>query len=516
MDGATPTARTWHRGWTRCGGAAGLLLLGLVVGGCANASAVMDFVARLLTSPRVAGWCHSPGGLETSSTRRSRRSGGAQERTGGASGTGYPRRLAGLAIACGTLAVAACGSTSSSSALQPTPTAPAPVSAGTQLTPLAQTPGPVPAEYQTQYASVEADAQAFEGMAGSPSSAGTTTVGAELLAANGNIGTGLLSAHALSGVETELDTYQALGVQGVTVCVSFPLLLPSTTDSSGYLSFYEQVAQQVQARGMVLSVEENPIFAGTQLTTLPISYAGLTLDSYAAEQQQQAQLIIDDMKPAYLSLLTEPDTFSSVLHLDLDSPATASQVVTEELSGLNRGATLVGAGSGTWSSISIDQALLATPIDYLDVHVYPLAPADLTNLTSDVAAAKAADRPLVMDETWLYKDLTDGNFGPAGTSQANASGPENEMKDVSFSFWEPLDESYVAAMVSYVRSQGFSYVAFFDGARCFFGYLTWSSELDAASYPTFSQEYNQMVSANFAGPAVSGTGLRLQQAIAGR
>jgi hypothetical protein len=516
MHGATPTARTWRRGWTRCGGAAGLLLLGLVVGGCANASAVMDFVARVLASPRVAGWRRASSRLEISSTRRDLPAGGNEKRSHGASGARHSRRLAGVAIACGTLAVAACGSTTSSSTVQLPPTAPVPVSAGTQLTPLAQTPGSVPTEYLSQYTSVEADAQAFEGMAGGSSSGGTTTVGAELLAANGNIGTGLLAAHALSGVETELDAYQALGVQGVTVCVSFPLLLPSTPNSSSYLSFYAQVAQQVQARGMVLSVEENPIFAGTPLTTLPISYAGLTLDSYAAEQQQQAQLIIDDMKPAYLSLLTEPDTFSSVLHLDLDSPATASQVVTEELSGLKRSTTLVGAGSGTWSSPFIDQALLTTSIDYLDVHVYPLAPADLTNLTSDVAAARAAHRPLVMDETWLYKDLTDGNFGPAGTSQANASGPENEMKDVSFSFWEPLDESYVAAMVSYVRSQGFSYVAFFDGARCFFGYLTWSSELDAASYPTFSQEYNQMVSANFAGPAVSGTGLRLQQAIAGR
>jgi hypothetical protein len=414
----------------------------------------------------------------------------------------------------GTLAVAACGS-STTSAAQPTPTASAPASAGTELTPLAQAPGSVPAEYLSPYASIEADAQAFEGMAGSSSSGGTTTVGAELLAANGNIGTGLLSAHALFGVETELDAYRALGVQGVTVCVSFPLLLPSTTDSSGYLGFYEQVAQQVHARDMVLSVEENPIFAGTQLTTLPISYAGLTLDSYAAEQQQQAQLIINDMQPEYLSLLTEPDTFSSVLRLDLDTPATASQVVTAELSGLNRGITLVGAGSGTWSNPSIDQALLTTSIDYLDVHVYPLAPADLTNLTSDVAAAKATGKSLVMDETWLYKDLTDGNFGPAGTSQSNASGPENEMKDVSFSFWEPLDESYVAAMVSYVRSQGFSYVAFFDGSRCFFGYLTWSPQLDAASYPAFSQEYNQMVAANLAGPAVSGTGLSLQKALAG-
>jgi hypothetical protein len=70
-------------------------------------------------------------------------------------------------------------------------------------------------------------------------------------------------------------------------------------------------------------------------------------------------------------------------------------------------------------------------------------------------------------------------------------------------------------MVSYVRSQGFSYVAFFDGARCFFGYLTWSPELDAASYQTLIQEYNQMVSADFRSLGVSGTGLSLRQAITG-
>ncbi len=488
MNGATLSWKARTCGWGRCAGATALVLLGLVVGGCANASAVMELVSGTLASLRSAGGWRS-------STMRT-------------------RRLAGVAIACGTLAVAACGSTASPAAPS-TPTAPVPVADGSGLTPLAQTPGSVPAEYLSQYTSVESDAQAFGGMARSPSSGVTTTVGAELLAANGNIGTGLLSGHALSGVETELDAYQALGVEGVTVCVSFPLLLPSTPDSAGYLSFYEEVAQQVHAREMVLSVEENPIFAGTQLTTLPISYAGLTLSSYAAAQQQQAQLIINDMQPQYLSLLTEPDTFSSVLHLDLDTPATASQVVTQELSGLDRGTTLVGAGSGTWSSSSIDQALLTTSIDYLDVHVYPMAPADLTNLTGDVAAAKAADRPLVMDETWLYKDLTSGNFGPDGTSLPNASGPENEMKDVSLSFWEPLDESYVAAMVSYVRSQGFSYVAFFDGSRCFFGYLSWSPQLDAASYPAFSQEYNQLVAANLARPAVSGTGLSLQKAIAG-
>jgi hypothetical protein len=334
-------------------------------------------------------------------------------------------------------------------------------------------------------------------MAGSRASAGSTTVGVELLAANGNIGTGLLTSHAISGVDTELDAARSLGIRGVTVCVSFPMLLPGTPDSSRYLSFYEHVAQQVRARGMVLSVEENRVFAGTPLTTLPISYSGLTLTSYAAEERQEAQIIIDDLGPQYLSLLPEPDTYSSVLHLAIDTPAAATQVVTDELTGLNRGATLVGAGTGTWSSPAIDQSLLTTSIDYLDVHVYPEAPADLANLARDVSAAKAARRPLLMDETWLYKDFTDGSFSTDGTSQPGVDGAPNEMKDVSLSFWEPLDETYVAAMVNYVRSQGFSYVAFFDGSRCFFGYPTWSAQLQSASYQTFSQQYNQVVSAGY-------------------
>jgi hypothetical protein len=419
-----------------------MVVLGWALGGGANASIVVDSLAQAVTCRKAA----------------------ASPRSTGPATPAW-RRLAGVATVLGSLALAGCGSTAAASAQAASP----PATSGTQPTSSAQTAGSVPAQYQSQYATIQAQTLAFQAMAGSPASAGSTTVGVELLAANGNIGTGLLTAHAISGVESELDAARSLGIQGVTVCVSFPLLLPGTPDSSGYLSFYEQVAQQVRARGIVLSVEENPIFAGTPLTTLPISYSGLTLTSYAAEERQEAQIIIDDLDPQYLSLLTEPDTYSSVLHVAIDTPAAATRAVTDELTGLNRGATLVGAGTGTSSSPAIDQSLLTTSIDYLDVHVYPEAPADLANLASDVSAAKTAGRPLVMDETWLYKDFADGSFSTDGTSQPGVGGAPNEMKDVSLSFWEPLDETYVAAMVNYVRSQGFSYVAFFDGSRCFFG-----------------------------------------------
>jgi len=352
---------------------------------------------------------------------------------------------------------------------------------------------------------------AFASQVGTPPRRPATTVGTELLAANGNIGSPLLNSSTINGVATELDAFSALGVGGVTVDVSFPLLLATTSRSSGYLSFYERVAELVRAHHMVLSVEENPIFSGTPLTSLSISYAGLTIDTYAAEQHAQAQLIIDNLHPKYLTILDETDTFSATLGIDLNTPAASVQVVNDELRGLNRDDTLVGAGTGTWTTPAIDHALVTeTSIDYLSVHVYPLGQAQVANLNTDVAAAKSAHKRLVMDETWLDKPTA------AEAAGAGPQGAPEELKVKSYSFWEPLDVDYLSAMVSYVRTREFDYVSFFDGARAFFGYLTWSPQLEASSYPAFSLEYNQLVAQNMRSLSVSRTGLELQRAISGR
>jgi hypothetical protein len=391
-----------------------------------------------------------------------------------------------------------------------TPTGRSPSTTSSHLTPISQPPGPVPAQYQAQYAQIQTEVQTFAAQAGTPPRHPSTTVGTELLAANGNIGSGLLAPSAIPGVIAELDAFSALGVQGVTVDVSFPLLLPTTGGSSAYRSFYEQVAQQVRAHHLVLSVEENPIFSGTPLTSLSISYAGLTLDTYGAEQREQAQIIIDDLDPTYLSLLDETDTFSTTLGINLDTPATAVQVVNDELTGLRRGHTEVGAGTGSWTAPTIDQSLLAqTSIDYLGVHVYPLGPAQTANLRTDVDAAAGAHKGLVMDETWLEKPTA------AEVAGAGPQGAAEELKIKSYSFWEPLDEQFVTEMVNYARAQGFSYISFFDGSRAFFGYLPWSTQLEAASYEEFSREYNQVVAANMRGQVVSGSGLALHRAIGG-
>ena len=413
------------------------------------------------------------------------------------------RQLVGLGL-LGVAGLAGC-STGGSTTLRPT-TSTQPTPSTVALHPTTTPSGPVPAAYQLEYQDLAAEVRSFSALAAPPAPKGGTRIGTELLAANGNIGPTLLAGAALTGVESELNAFQALGVQGVTVDVSFPLLVSSSPHSADYLRFYEAVAQQVRSRDMTLSVEENPVFAGTALTPVTADYHNLTIQTYAAEQRQQAQTIIDGLHPDYLTVLDEPDTFTAALGLDLDSPAAAVNVVSAEMTGLRRGGTKVGAGTGSWEPVAIDQALLSkTSIDYLDTHVYPIGPVQLAQLQGELAAARFAHKPVVMDETWLYKPNLSGRTGVAGA-------PEMLAVD-SYSFWSPLDVQYVTAMVAYVRSQGLLYTSFFDGARCFFGYLTWSPQLQAAGYRDFSRQFNLLVSRNMAAGVMSPSGLAFHQAM---
>ena len=138
---------------------------------------------------------------------------------------------------------------------------------------------------------------------------------------------------------------------------------------------------------MQLDVKENPAFPG--FTSLTVDYSGLTLASYASEQAQEAQTIIDRLAPTYLTILDETDTFTFHLHLPLDNAQAAVEVLNLELGGLRRGHTRVGAGTGTWMNSTIDQALVTqTSIDYLSVHVYPVDAQSLSqeHWTSNTAA----------------------------------------------------------------------------------------------------------------------------------
>lgn len=322
---------------------------------------------------------------------------------------------------------------------------------------------PVPSPYQATYNALEGQLNTFASIAGSAATSPKADKERPVLSfgletSNGNaMHPGVLEGKDLEDSAVIVQRMKELGATGVTIEVSFPLLLPDFPDSSEYTTFYTDIAQMVHQAKMTLTVEENPLFEN--ISTIPVFayYSSLNLQSYAAADHQMAQVIIDIMHPTYLSVLTEPDTYTALLHqpaIDLNSPEVGVQFVDAVISGLDKDGTLVGAGTGSWTSPIYDQDLISkTPIDYVDMHIYPIAKVDLDNMVSDVSEAKAAHKPLLMSECWMYPLSTNGY--PLDSVQA----APDEQSVISYSFWEPLDERFLTDVYEYARTSGFLVVS---------------------------------------------------------
>jgi hypothetical protein len=361
----------------------------------------------------------------------------------------------------------------------------------------------VPSQYQSTYDTLQSQLSALAAIPGG-SMSGSTILASSLEDADGNVmRPSVLESNIPSAATAMVHRMKAIGETGVTIQVSFPLLVTSYPDSAEYTTFYRDIAQVVHQEGMTLTVEENPLFGN--ISSLPISsyYAGLTLRSYASADQQMAQTIIDVMQPAYLSILNEPDTYTAVIHqpgIDLEDPAAGVQFVNMVMNGLQKNGTLVGAGTGTWTGPSYDQALLAqTPIDFVDMHVYPIGRMDLDNMAAEVSEAASVHKPLVMSECWLYKEST------GGLPLDNVQAAPDELKNDTFSFWEPLDKQFLTTIVHYARGNGFRVVSPFDTTN-FFAYQSWTPTLEAESSGQVRATFNQVVKTAMVSGTLSGVG----------
>jgi hypothetical protein len=349
---------------------------------------------------------------------------------------------------------------------------------------------PVPAEYQNVYTTVQAQLDgARQTVDGLPRGSSPHMVyGAALLFADGNRGTQLFLPQTLPEVNQEINTLARVGVRGVSVQVSFPLLLPSTANSARYAQFYEQVASDVARHHMVLNVEENPVLVGTPFAlSANVSFAGLTDVTYAEEQAQMAQIIVDDLHPAYLSLMTEPDTYATYIGLpDLDQPAASAAVVSQEVQLIKRGSTLLGAGAGSWSSTQFDRDYATTGINYIDLHIYPTEPQFVANAVSDVGEAKAAHLPVVMDEFYFFPSVV---FDGQGTVEKHEIEP--------FTFVDPLETQFLATFTEFAQKEGIRYVDAFD-SNDFIAKITWQPSDDTSSLRSVNELYDPVLKQDLA------------------
>lgn len=294
--------------------------------------------------------------------------------------------------------------------------------------------------------------------------------------ANSNAGPQLLNAAYMAGLQLQLQELKALGVQAIEVEVGFPMLYEPFLTSQGqspadYVSFYQQVAAMVRAQGLKLIVENNNLLANdiqAGWDSTPF-YSTLDWTAYQQARAETAVTIVQTMQPDYLVVLEEPDTEAmNSGQSEANTPDGAIAMLGQILAGLQtyrQTGLKVGAGLGTWlyGFQNYIQGFVAQPMDFIDMHIYPINNSFLPNALTIASMAASAGMPVAMTECWLNKQL-DSELNVLTVDQVRARNP--------FSFWDPLDQYYLETIETLANNTQMLFVAP-SNSEYFFAYATY-------------------------------------------
>ena len=326
----------------------------------------------------------------------------------------------------------------------------------------------IPAEYRVLYEELSkklGQLQAgINSVPGAPKA--RTRFGVELLVANSNRGEILLTERVFKATVLTLDRLQSLGVQCIALSIQFPVLVPSQPRAGEYLNFYTRVIQQIRQRGLAVIVEMGTLFRQPEFSQLRVDYSQLTLEKFKVQLGQMAQIVATDLKPDYLTILTEPDTQSQNTGLDF-SVSNFSDTVAYVVQGLGQSEVQLGAGAGTWSPMTYFSALAKIKqLDYIDLHIYPVQHDFVINRVARIARTAAAhNKKISIGEAWLYK-VSKRELGRIKPITAFA-------RDV-YSFWQPLDEMFVQILVELSRHTDAEFCSLF-WMKYLYGYVDYNS-----------------------------------------
>jgi fibronectin type 3 domain-containing protein len=340
---------------------------------------------------------------------------------------------------------------------------------------------PVPSQYQGLNNSLSSQISTFDSAVRSnwDGSRSGVIYAPQLETANSGVFTGILIPYYYqTSVLPELDELQALGAQGVKIQVDFPVLYQPFYSAAPSLyqlfaNFYQQVAKDIRARGMKVIVEsmvENQ-FPGDNAGAFTAYYTTLSWGQYMAARAAAAVNTAQLMQPDYMSLITEPDSEAGWTgQNNVATVAGATQLLQTILTAFQTaGITGVslGAGTGSWQigSSQYIANFVAMPIQYVDVHVYPLNEAFLMNTLSMASIAQAAGKPVAISQLWDFK-LSDSEFGVVSLTQASGRDP--------FSFWAPIDTAFLQALSDYANYEHALFIAPF-WSQYFFAYLDYGT-----------------------------------------
>lgn len=332
-------------------------------------------------------------------------------------------------------------------------------------------PGEIPQKYQALYTELEQELDEFGQQLDSrwDKDKYQTTFGAELIVANGNRGTALLDEENYQYILLYLDRLEQLGVKGVKVTVGYPLLVSDFPHSNRYLDFYTKLSQEIsEKRGLGLLVQSTALFTESEFSTigdqLKAYYQDLVLEKYQQGKREQINKILTHLKPDYLTVETEPDTMAHNTGLkELNDPQVFRKTIKQQIEGVNRGNTLIGAGVGTWNDQSFAEEIVTIPnLDFFEMRIYPVVGEYLENALIFADLAKAHGKKIIMGESWLYK------ASEQEVKQGGAIVLKAFTRD-TFSFWQPLDQKFLEILVKLAHFKQIEFVSPF-WTKYFFGY----------------------------------------------
>lgn len=325
----------------------------------------------------------------------------------------------------------------------------------------------VPAPYQETYNYLSSQIAAFTAaLKSSPSSSFSPALSApQALRASSDLYTNLVQPDYYDeAVTPQLNSFQALGAKAVVVHINFPILYQPYYRSISnpalyqqFVNFYQQFAQDVHARGMKLVVESvvGVPLPGTFVQTFQTYFKSLSWTAYMNGRALNALNVAQLIQPDYMTVITEPDTEASTSgQAEVGTLTGATQLLQTILNTLHQagiGNVLVGAGAGTWitSYSSWAAGFLAQPLDFLDMHVIACSGSALINAITGAQMAHAAGKKVGVSEAWILKYENPNNApgsAPADLDYLNA-----------FSFWAPIDTSFLQSMAAFA---GIDQVAF--------------------------------------------------------
>lgn len=341
----------------------------------------------------------------------------------------------------------------------------------------------VPANFRETYASLEGKVDGFDRTVSSHWNGQKSPVvwSTELLIANCNRGLNLLRPQAHQNIVLELDRLQGLGVKAVTFCIGFPILYRPFYDFNGdpqdyqrMVAFYRGLATDIHKRGMQVIVESSLLFLGDYSAgsgfKLAQYYPTLRGRQLVDGRAQNIVTIAKEVRPDFLNLGSEPDTQAYLSKQPfLKTPDGYREVIGYFLKQLHQagaGDIPIGAGIGTWqpNGKAFVQALLSTGINYLDLHIYPVNHAYLENAITYADMAHAAGKPVAISEAWLLK------VADAELATINAAGDPTAYSRDAYSFWAPLDQKFLSALIKYAHWKSLLYCSFY-WSRYFWSYV---------------------------------------------